>query len=83
MHAPIDVLDASRDLDSCARALCLAFGGTPEYVRDWLLNKCTPSNVRVIRQGARVVATGTLIPMAQFYGGKSVPMVGEIGRAHV
>ena len=43
--------------------------------REWLL-RAGHENVRVVRDGARVVGGLILIPMGQWFGGRSVPMNG-------
>ncbi len=73
-------LDRARDADtpSIARTIALAFGGTPEGAQDWI-KLGGLDNLRVLREGAGVPACLLRIPMGQYFGGRSVPMVGIAG----
>ena len=70
--------DPARDLDEAVRILCYAFAGEPDGVKDWISNAGF-ANLRVVRDGAAPVATLLRVPMGQFFGGRSVPMVGVAG----
>lgn len=72
--------DAPRDLDTTARMIALAFGGTPEKSRDWLTSAGL-DNLRIVRENDRTVATLLRIPMGTFFGGRSVPLLGIAGVA--
>lgn len=72
--------DAARDLDTTARMIALAFGGTPEKSRDWLTSAGL-DNLRVVRDAERTVATLLRIPMGTYFGGRSVPLLGVAGVA--
>ena len=66
------------DLDGVSRLLGWSFGFPPEDARGWL-ERGGLDNVRVLRDGRSPVAALMLIPMGQFFGGASVPMVGLAG----
>lgn len=67
------------EVPAVARILSLAFGGTRENVTDWL-NKSGLNNVRVLRPAAGDPQSCLLrIPMGEFFGGKSVPLIGIAG----
>lgn len=57
-----------------------AFGSPEPEAAEWM-RRHEPKNVRLIRDGERMLASLFLIPMAQFFGGRSVPMVGVAGVA--
>ncbi len=69
------------DLPSLARFIQLAFGVTPESAAEWLDGKLRLENLRVLRGPDGPLAGLGRIPMAQFYGGRSVPMLGIAGVA--
>jgi predicted acetyltransferase len=58
--------------------LGLSFGFEDEAAQGWF-EKTGVENVRVLRSGSAVVGGLLLIRMGQFFGGKSVPMVGVAG----
>lgn len=67
------------EVPAVARILSLAFGGTREGVTDWL-NKAGVGNVRVLRPATGEPQSCLLrIPMGEFFGGKSVPLIGIAG----
>jgi len=47
----------------------------PMATADWL-DRYDPADIRVVRVGGRVVGGAGLLPMAQYFGGRAVPMVG-------
>lgn len=57
-----------------------AFGFPPPESQRWFENAGV-ENVRVAVRGARVVGGLLLVPMGQWFGGKSVPLVGIAGVA--
>jgi predicted acetyltransferase len=69
------------DLPAVARIVSLSFTGTREQAVEWL-NSCGHEHLRIIREaGARsaeqsIAANLLRIPMGQFFGGRSVPLIG-------
>jgi predicted acetyltransferase len=57
-----------------------AFGFPPPESLSWFKN-AGPENVRVALRGTRVVGGLLLVPMGQWFGGTSVPLVGIAGVA--
>ncbi len=57
----------------------IAFGSPAEPCRDWLVNKFGTPHLRVVADGSEVFAAGGVLPMGQFFGGRSVPMTGVAG----
>lgn len=76
------------EIAECGRLLSLAFAGPRERSEEWV-RLGGVENMRVLREGGReggrdgdrVVACLMRIPMGQYFGGKSVPMVGIAGVA--
>jgi predicted acetyltransferase len=68
-------LDDERDIPALARMLNLAFTMPLDRIDAWL-RLGGIENVRVLRDGTEPVATLMRIPMGQFFGGRSVPMMG-------
>ncbi len=64
-----------QDLEGVSRLLGWSFAFPPEDTRGWL-ERGGVDNVRVLRDGRTPVAALMLIPMGQFFSGRSVPMVG-------
>lgn len=73
------------DVSAMSRFISIAFGTKPEGATKWLSEKLGVDNLRVMRNGGadgrRVVSCLGRIPMAQWWGGKSVPMLGIAGVA--
>ncbi|MDZ4829122.1 MAG: GNAT family N-acetyltransferase [Phycisphaerae bacterium] len=71
--------DAGRDEAAVRRILALSFAGTTEGVGAYL-DLVGRSEMRVLDEGtASAAACLARIPMGQFFGGSSVPMVGIAG----
>jgi predicted acetyltransferase len=68
-----------RDLDACASIISQAFASPTEGAKEWVVSKCGWQNMRIIRDGQAPLATLLRIPMAQFFGGVPIPMVGVAG----
>ncbi len=67
------------ELSAVARILSLAFGGPREGTADWL-TKAGPQHVRVLRPPTGDPVSCLLrIPMGEFFGGVSVPLIGIAG----
>jgi predicted acetyltransferase len=66
------------DVGSVADVLGPSFGTRVEDVPEWL-ERAGVENVRVVEDGRRIGAALLTIPMAQFFGGRSIPMVGIAG----
>lgn len=67
---------------AAARFCSLAFGGTLEGAVEWLRDQAGHENLRVLREAdGSVAASLIVIPMGQYYGGKSVEMEGIAGVA--
>lgn len=69
------VLDRARDADELAVLLARAFGFKPEAAPGWF-ESAGWDNVRSVRRGDRLVGGCMVLPMGQFFGGKSVPLGG-------
>ncbi|MFO0828316.1 MAG: GNAT family N-acetyltransferase [Phycisphaerales bacterium] len=68
--------DPGRDEAAVRRILCLAFGGTNDGVGSYL-DLVGRDSMRVLDDGGEhVPACLARIPMGQYFGGRSVPMVG-------
>lgn len=63
------------DVAAVARIVSLAFAGTPEESGEWL-NRAGHEHVRTLREKGRIAANLLRVPMGQWFGGRSVPMVG-------
>lgn len=78
-----DRLDPARptDMPAIERMITLAFAGTAEGVRKWFAY-AGAENLRVLR-GSDGAPEATLlrVPMGQYFGGRSVPMLGIAGVA--
>ena len=57
-----------------------SFGFAPADAEPWL-RRGGIENVRVLRRGGAAVASLMVVPMGQFFGGRSVPMAGIAGVA--
>lgn len=70
------------DLDAVARMLSLAFAGPIEGTRQFIDN-AQSENIRVLRSASAEapLACYVRVPMGQFYGERSVPMLGIAGVA--
>ena len=75
-HTPV----SHDELSEAPWLLSHAFGSPEAEMAEWM-KRHEPKNVRLIREGDRTLATLFLIPMGQFFGGRSVPMVGVAGVA--
>ena len=70
----------SSDLEEIARTGAWAFGMTTDVATKMLANAGI-EHVRVARHGRRLAGSLFVIPMGQWFGGKSVPMLGIAGVA--
>jgi predicted acetyltransferase len=75
----IGVAQAS-DLEEVSRAVSWAFGDTPKGAAAWL-GSGGIENLRVAKHAGRIVGSLLVIPMGQWFGGCSVPMLGVAGVA--
>lgn len=66
------------ELETLGGILGWSFGFDPADARIWLEHGGT-GNVRVARRGGRVIGGLLEIPMGQWFGGRSVPMLGVAG----
>jgi predicted acetyltransferase len=66
------------ELVALTRIQAWAFGGEVPAVRVWL-DRSGHENVRIARRGAETVGGLIEIPMGQWFGGRSVPMLGIAG----
>ncbi|HZO17129.1 MAG TPA: GNAT family N-acetyltransferase [Polyangiaceae bacterium] len=74
-YAPADHDD---DRSALGKILGVSFGFDPEASKGWF-EKAGFDNVRVLRDESGIIGGLLLIPMGQFFGGRSVPMVGFAG----
>src|SRR5688500_12334263 len=71
--------DPSHDVPAMGRIMGHAFAFSPEDFPAWH-EQAGPGNFRVVRDGAgTILGNLVLIPMGQFFGGRSVPMTGVAG----
>jgi predicted acetyltransferase len=68
------------DIDALAEVLSHAFGFPPAEAGPWI-SQAGLENARVLRRGDRVAGGLLEIPMAQFFGGVSIPTMGVAGVA--
>ncbi len=68
------------DLEALAPIVAWAFGDSASGALEWL-KRAGSESVRVARDGARVVGGLVEVPMGQWFGGESVPMLGLAGVA--
>jgi len=68
------------DLETLAPIVGWAFGGGTSRALDWL-RSAGASHVRVARVKGRIIGGLVEIPMGQWFGGQSVPMLGLAGVA--
>jgi predicted acetyltransferase len=66
------------DVAAVARIISLAFAGPMDKCEEWA-RKAGLEHVRVLRDGSAVMACLMRIPMGQYFGGTSVPLVGIAG----
>lgn len=66
------------DLENLGPILALSFGFPPEHAGPWL-ERTKLENVRVMREGKTIVGGVLLIPMGQYFGGRSVRCYGIAG----
>ncbi len=71
-------LDSEAALAAAAEIVGLAFASTAEQAKEWITKNGT-EDMRVLRDGSSVVGTLRLVPMGQYWGGRSVPMAGIAG----
>lgn len=76
----ISGIDSERDVEALARIVAWAFGFPSAEAKSWL-SRSGLDNVRTARHGTRVVGGLLEIPMGQWFGGRSVPMLGIAGVA--
>ena len=65
------------DFDETASLIATSFGVALGDERDWLA-LAGHQNIRVLREDGEPTAALITIPMGQYFGGRSVPMVGII-----
>ena len=68
----------AKDLDELSRAVGWAFGDIAQNASNWLASAGV-ENLRVARRQGRVAGGLAVIPMGQWFGGISVPMLGIAG----
>ncbi|MFG0243088.1 MAG: enhanced intracellular survival protein Eis [Phycisphaerales bacterium JB054] len=75
-------LDDSGAQAAAARFCSLAFGGTLEGAVEWLRDQAGYEHLRVLREAdGSLAASLIVIPMGQYFGGRSVEMEGIAGVA--
>ena len=72
--------ETEADLDAIAGMMGWAFGPPPAEAREWFVRGGI-ENARLARLGAKAVGGLLEIPMGQWFGGRSVPMLGLAGVA--
>lgn len=73
-------LFSPRDLKDISNIFAQSFASTPDAIPAWL-KTAGDDNIRVVRRGKELLAGYLQIPMGQFFGGRSLPMVGIAGVA--
>lgn len=68
-------IESDADLAAYARVLAHSFGRQESESAVWV-SKCDPSFIRVMSRGDEILAGVILFEKGQFWGGRSVPMVG-------
>lgn len=76
----LTTFDAARDHEPVVRMLRHAFAGEREGIEGWM-KLSDPVNFRTLLDSSRPAATLLRIPMGQYFGGKSVRMLGIAGVA--
>jgi predicted acetyltransferase len=66
------------DRSGLARILSHCFGFPAEDVPEWL-TRASHENVRAYREGDALIGGLIVVPMGQYFGGRSVPMLGIAG----
>lgn len=69
------------DLHGASLVLSRAFSVLPEQSVEWMRNRITLRETRVLREDGVVLATSMRVPMGMWLGGVSVPHVGIAGVA--
>ena len=71
---------AEAELPAVTRLIVHAFAGTADGTQEWLKGSGL-EHIRVVKAGADLPAESCLlrVPMAQFFGGRSVSMLGVAG----
>ncbi len=72
--------DAQRDESAYCLLIADAFGVDPKIVPDWIA-KAGTDNIRIVECNKETAASCMIIPMGQFFGGVSFPMLGIAGVA--
>lgn len=82
MSLPFEYVPATEaDLPAMARMIHHAFGSSEADAEVWLRKRGELSNLRVVKLGGEPAACLRMIPMGQYFGGRSVPMTGIAGVA--
>lgn len=68
------------DVQAAARMLSLAFAASPEGASQWI-DRAGREHLRILRDEQGPGACFMRVPMGQYFGGRSVPMVGIAGVA--
>lgn len=78
-HALINPADTD-EIRAISEILSWAFAFPPSDAESWM-RKGGLENFRIVRRGKNPIACLVQIPMGQFFGGRSIPMVGIAGVA--
>jgi predicted acetyltransferase len=71
-------LAGEAEVDAAARVLAVSFAVPDAESRGWLADRLGLANVRVVRAHGAVNGALALVPMGQFFGGRSVPCAGVV-----
>ncbi|MEZ6241700.1 MAG: GNAT family N-acetyltransferase [Phycisphaerales bacterium] len=71
-------MTADEPLDAAARSIALAFGRGVDGAAGWI-ERSGRSAMRLIESGGELGGTLMLVPLGQYFGGRSVPMAGIVG----
>lgn len=70
--------DEEKDVDAYSRSIAEAFAADEKRVIEWI-KLCQAENIRVVEVDGTLAGTTVMAPMGQYFGGRSVPMIGIAG----
>ncbi|VAX40546.1 hypothetical protein MNBD_PLANCTO03-1680, partial [hydrothermal vent metagenome] len=76
----LDMVRCDDDVSWAARASALAFAAEEAGCREWLA-MAGHENLRLLREDGGIAASLIVLPMGQYFGGRSVAMEGIAGVA--
>lgn len=70
--------DESKDVDAYSLSIAEAFAADEKRVIEWI-KLCKVENIRVVEVDGTLAGTTVMAPMGQYFGSRSVPMIGVAG----